>query len=261
MVDPCGVTGECSLDSQTLPDLWNLMMTMTSEKPGVLRHISRTFLAGLLAALPLTLTLAVIVWLVEFIHRFMGPGSALGRMLRSIGLKFSTSELVAYVIGIVMTLTLIYFLGVLVEAGMKNRWSTLVDSTMDRVPLVRSIYSALKKLMQMFEARDPSELKAMKPVMCHFGGRGGTAVLALMPSPERIRMGDRDYYGVLIPTAPVPFGGAILYVPVDWVEPLDVAFDEMFNIYMSMGATSSEYLQGEAVMRAGEPGEPARPKS
>ena len=62
VVDPCGVTGECSLDSQTLPDLWNLMMTMTSEKPGVLRHISRTFLAGLLAALPLTLTLAVIVW-------------------------------------------------------------------------------------------------------------------------------------------------------------------------------------------------------
>jgi hypothetical protein len=130
------------------------MMAMTSEKPGVPRHISRTFLAGLLAALPLTLTLAVIVWLVEFIHRFMGPGSALGRMLRSIGLKLTTSELVAYLIGIVMTLTLIYFLGMLVEAGMKHRWSTLVDSTMDRVPLVRSIYSALKRLMQMFEGRE-----------------------------------------------------------------------------------------------------------
>jgi uncharacterized membrane protein len=236
------------------------MMAMTSEKPGVLRHISRTFLAGLLAALPLTLTLAVIVWLVEFIHRFMGPGSALGRMLRSIGLKFSTSELVAYLIGIVMTLTLIYFLGVLVEAGMKHRWSTLVDSTMDRVPLVRSIYSALKRLMQMFEARDPSELKAMKPVMCHFGGKGGTAVLALMPSPERIRLGEQDYYGVLIPTAPVPFGGAILYVPVDWVEPLDVAFDEMFNIYMSMGATSSDYLQGGPVAPAGSPDRSSGPK-
>lgn len=135
------------------------MITSTRDKPGVLRQISGTFLAGLLAALPLALTLAVIVWLVEFIHRFMGPGSALGRMLRSIGLKFSTSEFVAYLIGIVLSLTLIYFLGVLVETGVKNRWSTLVDGTMDRVPLVRSVYSALKKLMQMFEARDPGPVR------------------------------------------------------------------------------------------------------
>lgn len=236
------------------------MNTLKNKKPGILRQMAKTFLAGLLAVLPLTLTLAVLVWLVEFIHRFMGPGSALGKMLRSIGLKFATSEFVAYLIGIVFTLALIYFLGVLVEAGMKNRWSTLVDDVMARVPLVRSIYNALKKLMQMFEEKDQSELRAMKSVMCHFGGKGGTAVLALMPSPERIHLGDRDYYGVLIPTAPVPFGGAILYVPVDWVEPLDMAFDEMFNIYMSMGATSSDYLQRGAAMPADDTDRPG-PKS
>ena len=55
-------------------------------------------------------------------------------------------------------------------------------------------------------------------------------------------MNGQDYSGVMIPTAPVPFGGAILYVPVDWVEPTDLTFDELFNVYMSMGATSSEYL-------------------
>jgi uncharacterized membrane protein len=65
---------------------------------------------------------------------------------------------------------------------------------------------------------------------------------------------------VLIPTAPVPFGGAILYVPVDWVEPLDVAFDEMFNIYMSMGATSSDYLQGGPAVPAGSPERSSGPK-
>jgi len=137
---------------------------------------------------------------------------------------------------------------------MKNRWTSLVDSVMDRVPLVRSIYNALKKLMQMLEHKDESELKSMKSVMCHFGGKGGTAVLALMPSPERIRLGDKDYYGVLIPTAPVPFGGAILYVPVDWVEPLDVPFDGLLNIYMSMGATSADYLRPETTKPAGDSG-------
>ena len=227
--------------------------TSIGEHSSVLKHIFRKFIAGLLAILPLALTLAIIVWLVEFIRRFLGRDSVVGKMLQSIGLNFATSELAAYLIGVVLALALIYLLGVLVEAGMKNRWSVMVDSVMDRLPLVRSIYNALKKLMQLFEAKDQSELKAMKAVMCHLGGKGGTAVLALMPSTDRIHIDGQDYYAVLIPTAPVPFGGAILYVPVEWVEPADVAFDGLLNIYMSMGATSADYLNAKA------PGNPAVP--
>jgi len=228
------------------------MKTSPGDKPGILRNILRPFLAGLLVALPLALTIAVLVWLIDFIHRFLGPGSTVGNMLQSIGLNFATSEFAAYLIGVILALVLIYLLGMLVEAGMKNRLNALVDNIMDRVPLVGKIYNALKKLMRMFEQKDQSELKAMSAVMCHFGGRGGTAVLALMPSSERIKLHDQEYYGVLIPTAPVPFGGAILYVPIDWVEPMDITFDELFNIYMSMGATSAEYLQGKPVSKVEE---------
>ena len=79
--------------------------------------------------------------------------------------------------------------------------------------------------------------------MCHFGGKGSsTAVLALLTSPKPIHMNGFDYYSVMIPTAPVPFGGAILYVPVDWVESADMSFDGLLNVYMSMGVTSAEYL-------------------
>lgn len=209
----------------------------------MLKRISRTFLSGLLATLPLVLTLAVIVWLVEFFYKFLGPESAFGKMLGSIEYQFVTSEIIAYLIGIIGTLALIFILGVLLEAGLKNRWNALVDNLINRVPLVRTIYTALKRLMDMFDPKESSELKAMSSVMCHFGGKGGTAVLALMPSAERISLNDQDYYGVLIPTAPVPFGGAILYVPVEWVEPVDMAFDGLFNVYMSMGATSADYLK------------------
>ncbi len=51
----------------------------------------------------------------------------------------------------------------------------------------------------------------------------------------------------MIPTAPVPFGGAILYIPVEWVETADIAFDGLLNIYMSMGVTSSDYFPIEPV--------------
>ena len=225
-----------------------------------MQKITKTFIAGLLAALPLALTLAVIVWLADFIHDRLGPNSTIGKLLGSIGLKFVTSDTMAYLIGVSFSLLSIYLLGALVEAGMKTHWHSLVDNVMNRLPLVSSVYQALKKLLRMFELKDQSELKAMSAVMCHFGGRGGTAVLALMPSPERIQLHGNDYYGVLIPTAPVPFGGAILYVPVDWVEPVDLAFEELFNVYMSMGATSPEYFKARPASGATAESQPPAPK-
>src|SRR5262249_8608274 len=59
---------------------------------------------------------------------------------------------------------------------------------------------------------------AMRPVWCFFGGEG-TAVLALAPSAQEIEIEGRSYLAVLVPTAPVPFGGALIYVPHDWVRP------------------------------------------
>jgi len=209
------------------------------------KRISRTFITGLVAALPLALTIAIIVWLVEFFQKFMGPESAFGKTLGSFGYQFVTSEITAYLIGVIGTLAIIFFLGVLLEAGLKKRWNILIDNLIERVPLVRTIYTALKRLMDMFDPKENADLKSMSSVMCHFGGKGGTAVLALMPSSEKIHMDGKDYYGILIPTAPVPFGGAILYVPVEWVEPVDMAFDGLLNVYMSMGATSADYIHSK----------------
>jgi uncharacterized membrane protein len=230
----------------------NMDSPTTPAKPGLLRRIRRTFIAGLLAALPLALTLAAIVWLAELIQRFFGPGSYVGKLLGKIGLRFVASEPAAYLIGVLITLGMIYLLGVLLEAGLKSRWQSLTDALLNRVPLVRTVYNALSKLVRMFESRDQSDIKSMESVMVHFGGHdNGTMVLALLTSPQPIQRDGGQFYAIMIPTAPVPFGGAILYVPVDWVERVDVNFDALFNIYMSMGVTSSDYLDSRRVAAPG----------
>ncbi|MET0380882.1 MAG: hypothetical protein ABWZ94_03160, partial [Methyloceanibacter sp.] len=55
-------------------------------------------------------------------------------------------------------------------------------------------------------------LKSMSPVWCFFGGEGSAAVLGLMPSPQPVVIGEHSYLGLLVPSAPVPFGGALIYV-------------------------------------------------
>ena len=47
----------------------------------------------------------------------------------------------------------------------------------------------------------------------------------------------RAYRAVLVPTAPVPVGGGLLYVPVEWVRPAQVGMDRVISTYVSMGMT------------------------
>jgi len=79
----------------------------------------------------------------------------------------------------------------------------------------------------------------MQPVWCFFGGEGGAAVLGLMPSPEPVVIGKHSYLGLLVPSAPVPFGGALIYVPSEWVKPAEGGVERLMNVYVSMGVTPS----------------------
>jgi uncharacterized membrane protein len=89
----------------------------------------------------------------------------------------------------------------------------------------------------------------MRPVWCFFGG-DGAAVLALAPSAQPVDIEGRNYFAVLVPTAPVPFGGALIYVPAEWVRPANIGVDKLTAIYVSMGITSPH-----------EPGQPSLPGS
>ncbi len=219
------------------------MDTAAADRSGWLRRIARPFFAGALAALPLALTVAIVLWLASFFQSFIGPGSLFGKLLEAIGLQLVPSRRLGYLIGLAAALLLIYLFGLLVEAGMKNRWHALVDTVMRRLPLVNTIYDSSKKLIAVFDRQGPAEMKEMQPVLCYFGGEGGTAVLALMPDPALIELRGHRYHAVLIPSAPLPFGGALLYVPAEWVKPANIPFDGLFNVYMSMGVTSKDLLQ------------------
>ena len=58
-----------------------------------------------------------------------------------------------------------------------------------------------------------------------------------MPSPQPVAIGEHRYLGLLVPSAPVPFGGALIYVPSDWVKPADGGVERLLNVYVSMGVT------------------------
>jgi uncharacterized membrane protein len=206
-----------------------------------MNYMRRVFLAGVLLLLPLAVTAGVIGWAVTFIYGFVGPGTFVGRFLTSIGLGFSSSSLVAYLIGILVVLAVVYALG-LVAILVQERLQDALDRIMRRIPLVGTLYDLIRRFVSMVDQRDAEGLKSMSPVWCFFGGSDGAAVLALLPSREPVIVDGRNYLGILVPTAPVPIGGGLIHVPEDWVRPAEIGMDQLMSIYVSMGVATPKGL-------------------
>ncbi len=215
---------------------------MNNTMNGILKRLAGCFLAGLLAVLPAVLTIGIVIWVAGFVHRLIGRGTIVGNGLQSLGFKFVTNDTAAYVIGWAVVLVAIFGLGLFVQMGAKRFLQRLFDAVASRVPLVGSIYGTSKQLVAMFDRKNESEIKAMSVVWCFFGKEGGAGVLALMPTPERFRVNGREYNAVIIPTAPVPFGGALVFMPSESVQSAEMSVDGLMSIYVSMGITAPQFL-------------------
>lgn len=210
------------------------------------RAILRIFVTGALAALPLAATLLIFVWAANLLIRWLGPDSAVGQLLVSIGLGVGGSEVVGYALGVTIVAVALFGLGLLVEARLQRGLAIAVNALLDRIPLVSSVYDIMRKMVALFGQREGREgqdgLRSMSAVWCHFGGPGGSAALALLGSDVPVLVNGQRCLAVLIPTAPVPVGGGLLYVPEHWVTRADIGIEAVTSIYVSMGLTSPQHL-------------------
>jgi uncharacterized membrane protein len=234
------------------------------------RHLLRTFLTGVLAILPLAATLGLLVWAWRLLADLLGPNSLFGSVLVAVGVSVTSSETFGYFLGLLLLCVAIYFLGFFVETELQRGIRRMVDKLMLRIPLVRTVYDLVTRMVDLFSKRSGDGLGSMSPVWLHFGGRPAddaqgddarkVAVLALLCTPDPVVMdGGRRYLGVLIPTAPVPVGGGLLYVPEEWVSKADVGVDGLTSIYVSMGLTTNQYMGKAQAAAASSPASPAAP--
>lgn len=212
-----------------------------------LRSLLRIFATGALAALPVAATVLIFAWAAGILIRWLGPDSLVGRALISIGLGVGASEVVGYAIGVAIVAAAIFGLGLLVEAGLQRGVAAAANAVLSRIPVVGAVYDVIKRLVGLLRQSDERDgLKSMSAVWCHFGGpsaEGNSAALALLGSDVPVLVNGQRCLAVLIPTAPVPVGGGLIYVPEHWVTRADIGVEAVTSIYVSMGLTSPQYLE------------------
>jgi uncharacterized membrane protein len=212
--------------------------------PELLKKLLRIFLVGVVAVLPFVITILVVVWVSGYLVNILGPNTLLGEyILRPMGVRFAGSDAWAYTVGWLIVLALIFGLGMLVELGARRLVYDRFDRIAERVPVLGGIYGTARQLVGMIDAKGNPDFKTMQVVFCNFGGDGGAAFLALLPTPDVFRIGEIDYNAVLIPSAPVPVGGSLLFVPVASVRPAELSVDAFMSIYVSMGVTGPQFMK------------------
>jgi uncharacterized membrane protein len=195
----------------------------------VFATLRRYLIAGLLVWAPLGATVLVVTWLVGLMDRLLLLLPSAARPDALIG--FSIPGL-----GILLALVVLVVTGALVANLVGHRLVAAWEALLSRIPLVRSIYSAVKQLTEtLFSATGQSFRKV---VMVEFP-RKGVWTLAFLTGTtvgEAQRKTRADVVSVYVPTTPNPTGGYFLMVPRDEVIELDMSVDDGLKMIISMGA-------------------------
>ncbi|GAB6187399.1 DUF502 domain-containing protein [Thermopirellula anaerolimosa] len=219
------------------------------------RGVIGNFLSGLVVILPLLITILAINWVASFLLRLLAADAPLGKTLRAIGLNFVTHEASAVAAGLIVVAVGIWAIGLFSRSRAQMAAARWVEAMTSRIPLVGSVYSTAAQMVKMLQPDQKAEMSAMSVVFCTFGETQSCGLLALLASPDRLRIGDREYCVVYIPTSPVPMSGGVLLVPAEQVQQVPMSVERLMQIYLSMGVMTSSAVPPELVVQSPSPGD------
>jgi len=197
----------------------------------VLGLLRRYLIAGLLVWVPLGVTALVVKGLVDLMDRTLlllppqwRPEALLG---------FSVPGL-----GLVLALVVLVATGALAANFLGRRLVAAGEAVLRRVPVVRSVYGAVKQVAEtLFSSRGDSFRKVL---LVEYPRKGcwTLAFLTGAAAPEIERRAGEPMVSVFVPTTPNPTSGFFLMLPRREVVELDMSVDEGLRLLLSMGVVA-----------------------
>jgi uncharacterized membrane protein len=197
-----------------------------------MKNLRRYIVAGLLVWLPLAVTL----WLLNVVVGLMDGW--LDAFLTRLPASYHPDQLLGVAIpglGVIFTFLLLVITGMLAANFVGRAFVNSWESLLDRIPVVRAIYSAVKKFAELVFA-DKSQ--SFNQVLLVEYPRKGIYSLAFQTSSElgeiESRIGE-DVVCVFVPTTPNPTSGLIVMLPRNDVIELDMEVEEALKMVISLG--------------------------
>ena len=189
--------------------------------------LGKLFLKGLAVVIPVAFTLAILWWLAK------GAEQLLGGIL----LRFLPEGWYVPGMGLMSGLAITVLIGLLSHVLLFQKLFSLGEVIVNRLPLVKTIYSAIKDFIGYFS---PAGKEAMSKVVLvripdqdfeqiGFVTRDDFSTLSLQPTVE-------DPVAVYLPMS-YQIGGYTLILPRSSITPVDMSFEEAMKLVLTGSIT------------------------
>lgn len=197
------------------------------------KSIRSYLLAGLVVWLPVIVTLVVLRFIVDLLDKSMAllPHAYQPEQLFGVHLPG---------LGVVFSLVLLFLTGLVVTNFLGQRLMRWSEAVLDRIPLVRSIYSATKQVMETIFS---SQSQAFRQVLLVEYPRKGLWTLAFQTgvvSDAISQHTGEEMLSIFIPTTPNPTSGFLMMVPKSDATELSMSIDDALKLVISLGVMQTK---------------------
>jgi uncharacterized membrane protein len=200
----------------------------------VLVHFRRYLIAGLLVWVPLIVTGLIIKFLVDLLDFtiLLLPPSWRPEAI----LGFSVPGT-----GVVVAIVIVFLTGIVAANIVGRKLFDLGEAIVDRIPLVRSIYSAVKQVVHSLFSNGGQSFRRVLMVQYPRKGLWTLGFQTGVGVGEVQHRTDHEVVTVFIPTTPNPTSGFVIMVPREDAVELDMSVEDGLKFVMSLGVVVPEW--------------------
>ncbi len=195
--------------------------------------MKKYFITGLVILLPLAVTIAIVIFIVNFLTKpFV---DSVSHFLQHLGFS---QQFILYCSKILILIALFAFTVLL---GMITRWFFikslfhLGDKILHRIPLVNTVYKTTQDIIKTLFVSDKKSFKQVVMVQFPRPGVYALALIARESPPTCSEKAKTDLISVLIPTTPNPTTGFLLMVKPEELLYIDMKPEDAIKYIVSCG--------------------------
>jgi uncharacterized membrane protein len=194
-------------------------------------HLRRYLIAGLLVWVPLIVTGLIIKFLVDLLDFTVLLLPPTWRPEALLGFSLPGA-------GVVIAVVIVFLTGVVAANIAGRRLFDLGEAIVDRIPLVRSIYSAVKQVLRTVLEDGGQSFRKVVMVEYPRPGLWALGFQTGVGTGEVQRRTAQEVLTVFIPTTPNPTSGFVILVPREAAIELDMTVEEGLKFVMSLGVVA-----------------------
>jgi uncharacterized membrane protein len=184
----------------------------------ITKYFKSKLFAGIATLLPLYLTFFVIKFLFNTLEEISGP------LLKKLHIDIPG-------LGIILTVILVYILGILVTNFLGRKIFTIGEKIVKKVPIVNIIYTTLKQITDTFTKGSTDAFEGAVYIQYP---RKGLWTMAFISGESKTSQGEA-YYHLFVPTTPNPTSGFFLMIPQKDTIPTGMSVEKGLKTIISGG--------------------------